>query len=177
MRTKFDPNEIIIKENYAEIILYDASNKEKGRTKIDLEDVSLCEKAKWYLRPDGYVATNNYNGLGYKYLHLLILNKESNDFYGDHKDGDKLNNQKENLREATYSQNGMNKKIRSNNTSGRVGVHLDKKKNKWCAMICHNKKHINLGYFDSFEKAVEARKEAEEKYFKEFKPNENRLKK
>ena len=176
MRTKFDANEIVIKENHAEIILYNSFNEEKGRAIIDLDNVCLCKKAKWYLRPDGYVATNDYDGLGYTYLHLLILNKNSNKFYGDHKDGNKLNNLRENLREATYSQNGMNKKIRSNNTSGRVGVHFDKKKEKWCSMICFNKKHINLGYYDSFEEAVKIREEAELKYFKEFRPSEDRLK-
>lgn len=41
---------------------------------------------------------------------------------------------------------------------------------KWCAHISINKKQIYLGNFPSFEEAVKARKEAEEKYFGEFAP-------
>lgn len=38
----------------------------------------------------------------------------------------------------------------------------------WCVMICVRKKHINLGYFEKFEDAVNARVNAEKKYFKEY---------
>ena len=53
-----------------------------------------------------------------------------------------------------------------NNTSGVTGVYWEKSTNKWNARIEFQKRKINLGYFSSFEDAVNARKEAEEKYFK-----------
>ena len=65
MRTKFDPNEIILRDDRAEIVLYDVHNQEKARAIIDLEDVDAISSTKWYQRPDGYVATNNYRGDGY----------------------------------------------------------------------------------------------------------------
>lgn len=39
---------------------------------------------------------------------------------------------------------------------------------KWVAMICVNKKHKNLGTFDTFEEAVKTRIEAEKKYFGQY---------
>ena len=126
MRTKFDANEIILYEDYAEIVLYDKNNKEKARTKIDLSMVSCVSGVKWYRRPDGYVATNNYKGNGYVYFHSIIIEKTNNKTYVDHINGDRLDNRRNNLRIVTPTQNGMNKHISSKNTSGRTGVHWAK---------------------------------------------------
>ena len=41
------------------------------------------------------------------------------------------------------------------------GVYYDKRMGKWFARICINGKQIHLGYFDYFEDAVIARKDAE----------------
>ena len=159
-----------------EIILYDSKNNEKARAKIDSDCISLVIGVKWYQRPDGYVATNNYHGNGYTYLHAVILGKLSDkSVYVDHKDGNRLNNMRSNLRLATPSQNGMNKRIRSNNTSGRVGVHWSKDNEKWCAMIGVCGKHINLVYFDTLEEATACRENAETTYFGEFKAKESRV--
>ena len=52
--------------------------------------------------------------------------------------------------------------------SGVKGVGWDKKRGKWRAYIMLQKKYYHLGYFADIEKAIEARKEAEEKLFKNF---------
>ena len=41
------------------------------------------------------------------------------------------------------------------------------------AYICVNKKRINLGHFEDYNKAVKTRKEAEKKYFGEFRYKQN----
>ena len=46
-RTKFDPNEIILYEDFAELILYDENGNEKVRALIDLEDVEKIKQYKW----------------------------------------------------------------------------------------------------------------------------------
>jgi hypothetical protein len=79
------------------------------------------------------------------------------------------------LRIVTDSQNAMNKGIRKNNTSGKVGVHWNKQNQKWCAMIGFNHNHINLGYFDNYEDAVNKRLKAEEKYFGKYRPIDERV--
>jgi hypothetical protein len=88
----------------------------------------------------------------------------------DHIDRNKLNNHISNLRYATNSENQMNRSIQSNNTSGITGVSFHKARNKWRAHIQKNGKNIHLGYFESKEEAIEARNNAEETYFKEFRP-------
>lgn len=86
----------------------------------------------------------------------------------DHKDGNTKNIKIKNLREATNSQNQMNKIIQSNNTSGIVGVFWYQSKKKWCARIIFENNKIHLGYFNNVENAIKARKNAEEEYFGEF---------
>ena len=173
-RTIYDPNEIIVENEYAFITLYDKNCMEIAKTKIDSKNISIVKDFKWYLRPDGYVATNNCNGK-YMYLHCLLLNKEDKN-YVDHKDRNKLNNTEENLREATGSENQMNKGIRSNNTSGKVGVYWAQNNNAWRAQITIEKQRKNLGYFSSYEEAVSIRNKAEEELFKDYKPiDENNI--
>lgn len=88
--------------------------------------------------------------------------------YQDHKNANKHDNRKENLRDATHSQNNMNRGVQSNSTSGITGVRWDKRQQKWTAKIKINKRTISLGSYVLKEDAIKARKEAEEKYFGEF---------
>jgi hypothetical protein len=63
----------------------------------------------------------------------------------DHKDRDGLNNQSDNLRPATRSQQNRNKGRRSDNTSGFIGVSWTGR--KWQAQVRVNGKRKRLGYF------------------------------
>ena len=56
--------------------------------------------------------------------------------------------------------------IKSNNTSGVKGVSWNKRNGKWEAYISLKNKRKWLGCFSDKQDAVNARKEAEEKYFK-----------
>ena len=60
----------------------------------------------------------------------------------------------------------MNKDVQRNSTSGYKGISLQN--GRWTARIYYNKKQIFLGYFDNINDAINARKEAEEKYFGEY---------
>ena len=67
----------------------------------------------------------------------------------DHIDGNKLNNNIDNLREATKTQNHYNKSLQKNNTSGVKGVVWHKASKKWAVKLVVNKKIKNFGtYFD-----------------------------
>lgn len=81
----------------------------------------------------------------------------------DHINGVKSDNRIANLREATAQQNALNNTVYSNNQSGRTGVSLVKrrKKMKWQAFIRRDRRLYHLGYFDSFEQAALARRNAE----------------
>lgn len=65
----------------------------------------------------------------------------------DHKNRDKADNRIENLREATYSENGRNRKGGRNATSSFLGVSLCGASGKWRAVIQDAGKHRELGKF------------------------------
>ena len=98
------------------------------------------------------------------YIHNVIMNDKSI----DHKDNDGLNNKKSNLRKCTNSENVINRKIQSNNTSGYKGVSLIKKSNKWNAYIKTKNKRIHLGNYESKIDAAKAYNQASIKYHGEF---------
>jgi hypothetical protein len=81
------------------------------------------------------------------------LNKKS----VDHIDNNRFNNVVDNLRWATQSENGMNKSMHSNSTTGVKGVHYYKPLNKWVAHICVNRLRRHIGYFETKEEATKAR--------------------
>ena len=90
----------------------------------------------------------------------------------DHKYGDGSNNKIKDLTLATYSQNGINRvNLNRNNTSGVIGVCWHKRFKKWQAQIIVNKVYKYLGSFTNKEDAIKARREAEIKYFGDFRGN------
>lgn len=86
----------------------------------------------------------------------------------DHKNGNTLDNRRENLRLATNAQNGQNSKLYANNASGYKGVFWYKERGKWRAQIKVNGKQKFLGDFFDKEKAAEAYRIAAEKFHGEF---------
>lgn len=134
---------------------------------FDKEDYDKIKDYCWFINNKGYVYARSLENDGKHLLqHQIILN--ANGLKVDHKNHNTIDNRKSNLRIVTQSENMMNQKLRNDNTSGITGVTWDKRKNQWVARIAINYKRIHLGYFDTFEKAVKVRKEAEEKYFGEY---------
>ncbi len=89
------------------------------------------------------------------YMHRLILGLEKGDrTQADHRDLDPLNNTRENLRKATQSQNGMNRPVRRDASSGTKGIRKDG--NRWCATCYRDGKQYYLGSFKTVEEAREA---------------------
>ena len=159
-RNKFDLNEIIVHEDYAEIVLYKGRGEqvEAARTKIDLEDVEIVKGIKWRTMKNGdrVYAINNKMGL----LHRVIMKAgEGNDV--DHINHDCLDNRKENLRICSRQENMMNMK-------GAKGYYFYKRDKKWIVRIQANGKNIIVGRFHTEEEAKRARRGAEIMYFGEF---------
>lgn len=88
----------------------------------------------------------------------------------DHRDGDGLNNQRQNLRPATEHQNTFNaRKTVSRETSSRFkGVRWRAPRSCWTAYITFDRHQIYLGQFDSEEDAALAYDYAAKIYFGEF---------
>lgn len=86
--------------------------------------------------------------------------------YIDHRNGNGLDNRKENLRFATPQQNAWNNRKRKNAASRYKGV--SRKKEKWSAKICIDGKQIYIGTFALEEDAARAYDEKAKGLFGEF---------
>ena len=134
---------------------------------IDSDDYEIASDIHWWFDSSGYVIGEK-NGKRV-WLHRIIMNCPV-EYEVDHIHGEQTRNdcRKCNLRIVTISQNNQNHKIFSNNTSGCSGVSLRKETNKWRAYININNKRIYLGSFSTKDEAIEARKQAELKYYGEY---------
>lgn len=79
----------------------------------------------------------------------------------DHINGLRTDNRIVNLRAVSGQENMRNAKRPKNNTSGVIGVRWQPNAGKWRARIKVDNRTLHVGYFDNFDAAVAARKEAE----------------
>jgi hypothetical protein len=142
---------------------------ERGRglcAKVDDADYMWLSQYKWYLSSQGYAHRSEYeNGKSRTYLmHREILGLDKRNDYTDHRDHDKLNNQRANIRKVSPSINSRNMKLLDTSTSGIRGVGYHKASGKYQARVNDlQKNRIHLGLFDTIAEATAARLEAEKK--------------
>ena len=86
----------------------------------------------------------------------------------DHINGKKDDDRFANLREATRSQNAMNRGLDPKNTSGIKGVTWHLRRKKWRVCICVGRRHIHIGFFTNKILAEAAYKKAVAEYHKQF---------
>ena len=139
--------------------------KGKGRyALVSWEDVNHVLGYTWWLDGAGYVCTFHppYNVK----LHRLVMDLKRDDGkIVDHINHDKLDNRRENLRVVSHSVNIFNIGVRRKNKTGCTGVSWLPRQKRWRALIIKDKSRIHLGCFTELALAVQARKNAETKYY------------
>lgn len=154
------------------IPLSESSKKYVGYfAKVDDEDYSRLMQWKWYVYKAGNthyafrkqkLSPNKWRSIS---MHFEIL-KTPKGMLVDHKDHDGLNNQKNNIRTATKSQNCRNVTARKDCTSKYLGVQCVN--GIYRALIKHKEKKIHIGSFYTEIEAAEAYNKSASEYFGEF---------
>ena len=106
--------------------------------------------------PRGYIQIRINRRLYWAHrLALAIVNGEWPDGEVDHLDGDKGNNRLSNLRVGTKATNMQNlrRAMTSNKSSGLLGAHWNKERQKWKAAITVDGRTVYLGLFDTAQAA------------------------
>lgn len=156
----YKTNKYIIEDDY--VIGYTFYDEE---FLLDLEDLEKVNKYYWHKKPLGYMSSKK--GKREIKLHRLIMDAKDGEVV-DHINHNPADNRKSNLRKVTHQQNMFNKVKYKNNKSGYKGVVWNKRDQKWVSRISINKKQVELGRFHSLEEAVKVRKEAEVKYYGDY---------
>ena len=128
---------------------------------VDDEDYEFLNQWNWTVSTWGYSISQKH-GEPTKWMHKLLCKGK----FVDHIDGNKLNNQKSNLRSCTKSQNNYNRGPTKANTSGYKGVFS--KDGRWQAKIRAEGKQYVLGTFRTREEAAAAYDQAARELHGEF---------
>lgn len=123
---------------------------------VDDEDAPALMKYRWSLTSNGY-ARRGFWSQGKKhfvYMHRAILGICDPKVYGDHRDRDRLNNRRSNLREVTSAENHQNLGAGDKGASMYRGVGWMRSVGKWRAQHQIHGETVHLGLFTSEEEAA-----------------------
>lgn len=120
---------------------------------VDDEDFAELAQYHWFVNCDGYAIRSKWmrgqNRSVSFFMHHAIIGRKDG-FQVDHKNGDRRDNRRENLRFATHAQN-------CHNSRGKGGVKGVRKIGKtFSARIYANGKHVHLGTFKTEAEAASA---------------------
>lgn len=136
---------------------------------VDDEDHVYVSRFKWYLNTNGYIHRQSEKR-GEKvtlFLSSLLIQGKKNT-YISYKNGDKLDNRKENLFNC-WAGNKIQKGKKGKNLSSMYkGVSYDKNMKKWVSKLGFNYKTIHLGYFHLEIDAAKAYNKKALELFSEF---------
>lgn len=171
--TRRDPNQIVVHNDYAEIILRNNQHREIARTKVDIEDLPILKQYIWSFNVlSGYAYSHSHGPT--VMMHKLIA-KTPEGMLTDHINGERLDNRKTNLRYATNTENAQHMSPWAKNTkhSKYKGVCILHNreyplKKPWIAYIGVNGKRQYLGYFATDEEAANAYDNAAREQFREY---------
>ena len=142
---------------------------------VDDEDYHWLVRFRWHVGglTTGHPVARTYIGKSpdakttYADMHRLIMG-EPDGLQVDHRNGDSLDNRRDNLRLATPRQNMANSKVRANNKSGYRGVSWSMKDRRWSAFTKDGDKNVYLGAFKNPKDAAKVYDDAQRRIHGEF---------
>ena len=152
----FDRRKIEVVDDHARIPLHGRAGKFYGYALIDIGDLDLVSGISWTKDPRGYVAGRPAGHGNSVTMHRLIMHGlEKKGGCTDHKDGNRLDNRRSNLRDCTQKENARNTRLAKNNTSGSKGVRKSST-GSWVARITVDRKEIHIGSYVTKQEASAA---------------------
>lgn len=135
---------------------------------FDFDQINKIKGMNWYRNfreeKPGRIYIINRKG---EYLHNYLVDCPAG-YEIDHISLDTLDNRSSNLRIVTHQQNQCNQPLQRNNTSGVSGVSYYPPRGKYRARIKACQHDIHLGYYLTFDEAVQARNVGMECMFGEY---------
>lgn len=167
---KFTPNNI--QGIDADTIGIECLTKDQGLVLvlIDKDDYKRVKMFRWSIDSHGYAISKAFTGTNSTLrvkMHRLIMSFPEG-LLIDHKDMNKINNKKINLRTSSKTTNSANRFAQSNNKLKIKGVTFRRDRNKFRATIGHKGKQYFLGNFETAEEAKNAYNLKAKELFGEF---------
>jgi hypothetical protein len=131
---------------------------------VDAEDYEWLSRWTWHLRGGYAVRAEKWTLI---FMHREIA-KPPEGMIVDHKNRNKLDNTRENLRVCTYTQNAGNRSKRRGTSSEFRGVSYDKKRGKYFAKASCQGERFFLGFFADERDAARAHDHKAVELFGEF---------
>jgi len=134
------------------------------------KEIIFVDEIKQHIRihQDGYMVVSLCKGKSSFNWHRLVWEyfngKIPKGMFIDHINNNRLDNRIDNLRIVTPMENTQKTIRGKNNHSGYAGVSFDKITNKWKAQISINSKTVNLGRYETKEKAYQVYLDAKKKH-------------
>lgn len=145
---------------------------------VDPDMVPVLEQWNWFAKLDPrsgehYAGRFPSRTLGpRKYIHMarvvMGMDLRTEDVLPDHKNRNKLDNRRENLRPASHAENLRNRGVQKNSSTGFKGAYFDKRNNWYYARIKVYGKYTHLGCRRSAQEAHLLYCEAARKLHGEF---------
>lgn len=139
---------------------------------IDLEDLDKAKKYTWMENDKGYIVRT----ASYLALHRYLMGEVDETLVVDHRDRDKKNNRKNNLRVVTQQENTVNRSVNKTNKFGVAGVHRNASKSTPYAVSIGSGGRLFTGYYATLDEAIFARLSKEKELFGDNAPQKHLFK-